>query len=218
MAVKFFIVFASILLYMLIWMVLLVPVALAVNNGQDEALWLLLVMVLLIFILFPPYLNFATKRTFYFAGEGEPVPASELRQALLAVNEFDAPITAVARSENHIVFTWRYVDAKWWAVLSKAGLEKVYECHVKLDERTHTATLIDVSKSVSWRAGPEQVQVGFIGFRGVEMSYERGAAWGIQENFGVGEIYNYEFTNSEIKNPVLNTILRYGWDVRMGMW
>ena len=218
MAGKFFTVFALILLYMGIWMVLLVPVALVVNDGQDEALFVLLGMVVLIFILFPPYLNFVTKRTFRFAGEGEAVSKTELHQALLTVNEFDAPVTAVQKSDDHIIFTWRYVDAKWWQILAKAGLEKVYECHVKLDEESQIATMIDVSKSISWRAGPDQVRVGFVGFRGVEFSYERGAAWGIQETFGLGEIYNYKFSNAEIKNPVMNTILRHGWDVRMGMW
>jgi hypothetical protein len=215
---KFLAVFGYIILYMFIWGLLIVPVALIANDGQDEALLLLLGMCILIFVLFPSFLNFATKRTFRFAGEGQPAAVADVRHTLLTVNQFDAPVTAEQRSENHIVFTWRYVDAKWWAIMSKAGLEKIYECHVKLNEKNQTATLIDVTKSISWRAGTGGIKVGWVGFRGVDFRYEVGVAWGIQENFGLGEIYNYKFSPQEIKNPVMNSILRHGWDVCFGMW
>jgi hypothetical protein len=219
MFTKFMAVFGYIMLYMLIWAgLLLIP---ALNVGQTASSWpgiTLAVMAPLIFILFVPFLNIVTKRTFHFAGEGQPTAVANLRHTLLTVNQFDVPVTAEQRRDNHIVFTWRYVDAKWWEIMSKAGLEKVYECHVKLDPASQTATLIDVTKSISWRAGVGGVKVGWFGFRGVDFSYEVGAAWGIQENFGVGEIYNYTFSPQEIKNPVMNSILRHGWDVRFGMW
>jgi hypothetical protein len=216
---KFLAMFGYILLYMLVWALLLLPVALAVNNTKDSwPLLLLLLMTVFIFVLLPPFMQVTIKRTFHFESEGPPAEIAEVRAALLAVNELDAPVTAEQRSPNHIVFTWRYADAKWWEIMAKAGLEKTYECHVKLDEKRQTATLIDVTKSISWRAGPGEARVGVFGFRGVQFSYEVGAAWGIQENFGVGEIYNYRFSPQEIKNPVMNTILRQGWDVRFGLW
>ena len=42
--------------------------------------------------------------------------------------------------------------------------------------------------------------------------------WGIKENFELGSIYDYQFSPQEIKNPVMNSILRNGWAVRFGMW
>ena len=50
------------------------------------------------------------------------------------------------------------------------------------------------------------------------MAYEVGKQWGIKRNFEVGKIYDYKFVPSEIKLPILNSILRSGWDVRYGMW
>ncbi len=35
---------------------------------------------------------------------------------------------------------------------------------------------------------------------------------------GSAHIYSYEFSPQEIKNPVMNSILRNGWAVRFGMW
>jgi len=174
-------------------------------------------MTALIFILFLPYLNITTRRIFHFPGEGMPITEAALREELLTVNEFDAPVMVTERGDK-LIFTWRYVDARWWELLSKAGLTQIYELHVKLDDERKTAVLIDVTKSVSWRAGPEGVNIGMFGFRGVNFSYEVGKAWGIRENFTPGKIYDYKFSPQEIKNPVLNSILQNGWQVRFGMW
>ncbi|MFO7540721.1 MAG: hypothetical protein R6X32_22000, partial [Chloroflexota bacterium] len=215
---KFLTVFVYILLFMGIWALLLLPVALAAdgeNGGCFVAL--LLLMVVLIFVSFVPFLNIAIRRSFRFPGEGMPVSKSELRQVLLNINQFDVPVTAEERGDT-IVFTWRYVDAKWWEILAKAGLKSVYECHVKLNDKKKTATLIDITRSVSWRAGPSGVELGWSGFRGVELGYEIGKAYGLKENFELGKIYDYQFSPQEIKNPVMNTILRHGWEVRFGMW
>jgi hypothetical protein len=121
---KFLAVFGYIILYMVIWGLLILPVALLINDGgEDFLLIILLVMVVLIFVLFVPFLNMAIRRTFYFAGEGQPTAVDDLRHALLNVNKFDVPVIAEERGKQMIVFTWRYVDAKWWAILSKAGLQ-----------------------------------------------------------------------------------------------
>jgi hypothetical protein len=60
--------------------------------------------------------------------------------------------------------------------------------------------------------------VGWVGFRGLVAGYERGEAWGVDEDFELGEIYDYEFAPQEIKTPVIDAILRSGWDVRFGIW
>jgi len=102
--------------------------------------------------------------------------------------------------------------------LARAGLKKIYELHIKFNDAKKEATLIDVHKSVSWRAGPSEVQV-YGGFsRGTSFAYEIGKQWGIKENFELGSIYDYQFSPQEIKNPVMNSILRNGWAVRFGMW
>lgn len=214
--VHFFKVFGLILLYMLVWMLLLLPVGLAANS-DDAALIVLLVMVLLILVLFVPFLNLAIRWVFHFRGRGTAVAEAELRQALRMVNDLDVPVVVEER-KGKLVITWRYVDAHWWEILARAGLTKVYECHVKLNEKKKEAILIDVSRSVAWRAGPTQVKLQFAGMRGVEMGFEMGKQWAFNEHFRPGKVYDYKFSPQEIKNPVLNTILEHGWNVRFGMW
>jgi hypothetical protein len=182
------------------------------------------VITLLLVIGFVPWLDFAAKRVFSFRGEGAPLPIDKLRALLLSVNDWvDAPVQVTQRTRQRggpgtLVITWRYVDARWWELLAKAGLTQLYELHVRLDEANHRATLIDVTKSVQWRAGPADVRVRGGWFRGLLFEFEIGHQWGMRENWQLGEIYAYRFVPTEIKLPVLNTLLRSGWDVRFGLW
>lgn len=217
MAKKFVAAFGLILLYMIAWVpALLIWIWIA---GDSEALAAVgvLAAMLLIILGFIPYLNFVARRVFYFPGEGQPSPEGALRAAITSINHLDAPVM-VKEQGKKLVVTWKYVDAQWWELLAKAGLRQVYELHVKLDASKKEATLIDVMKNVAWRAGPTQVRVSGGFFRGVNFSYAIGKQWGIQENFHYGKVYDYKFAPHEIKNPVMNTILRNGWSVRFGMW
>jgi hypothetical protein len=49
-------------------------------------------------------------------------------------------------------------------------------------------------------------------------AYEIGKTWGIAESFQLGTVYDYRFVPKEIKVPIMNSILRSGWDLRFGIW
>lgn len=217
MVKRFGIAFALVLLYMAVWAGLLYGVMFLA--GEDEGLLLTAILAILAFLIlaFIPYLDQVVKRAFTFRGQGPPVPAGTLRRQILAVNRSKAPVMAEERLYD-LVLTWKYADARWWEALSKAGLTRLYELHVKLDEERHVATLIDVTRAVRWRAGPVQVHVGGRYGRGVLGGYEIGEQWGIAENWERGVAFDYRFVPAEIKTPVMNTLLRSGWDVRFGIW
>jgi hypothetical protein len=200
------------LLAALLWVAILF-----IGDDVTAILIATLVMLVLAIFAFVPFLDWATKRVFRFPGEGEPASVADLHSLLMDVNEFDAPVMLQER-KGKLVATWKYVDARWWELLAKAGLTKLYELHIKLDEDEHRATLIDVTKSVAWRAGPTEVRLRGGFFRGVMWAYEIGKQWGIKENFQLGKIYDYKFVPQEIKYPIMNSILRSGWDVRFGLW
>ena len=217
MVKRFLSAFALILLYLAVWAGLLYGVILLAQEDEGLLLTAILAMMAFLILAFIPYLDQVIKSTFRFRGEGQPIPAGALRRQILAVNHSRAPVMAEERLYD-LVLTWKYVDARWWEVLSKAGLTRLYELHVKLDEKRRVATLIDVHKSVHWRVGPTQVHIGKRSSRGVLVGYEIGEQWGIKENWEQGVVFDYKFVPAEIKTPVMNTILRSGWDVRFGIW
>lgn len=218
MVKRFLSAFALVLLYLAVWAGLLYGVILLAREDEGLLLTAILAVMAFLILAFIPYLDQVVKRTFTFRGEGQPVPAGALRRQILAVNHSrNVPIMAEERLYD-LVLTWKYADARWWEALSRAGLTRLYELHVRLDEKRRTATLIDVTRSVRWRAGPTQVHIGGRSGRGVLAGYEFGKQWGIQENWQTGVISDYRFVPAEIKTPVMNTILRSGWDVRFGIW
>jgi hypothetical protein len=175
-------------------------------------------------LAFVPYVDQVTKRVFYYRGEGQPVSAAQLRRQILSVNRSRAPVMAEERLYD-LVLTWKYTDVRWWEALAHAGLTGLYELHIKLDGKRHIATLIDVHKPVDWGTGPTQVRVGPAGrlvgsnvFRKVVCAREIGEQWGIQETWGQGEVYDHTFVPTHIKTPLMNSVLRSGWDVRFGIW
>jgi hypothetical protein len=217
MAKRFFVAFGLVLLYMAAWApILFIWILIAGDSDALVALGVLGALVIII-IGFIPYLDFVAKTAFHFPGQGRPISERGLRAMLKDVNRLDAPVM-VKEQGNKLVFTWKYVDATWWELLAKAGLKQIYELHVRLNDRKKEATLIDVKKSVAWRAAPNQVRVWGGFFRGVEFSISIGKQWGIKENFELGQVYDYKFSPQEIKNPVMNSILRSGWSVRFGIW
>ncbi len=214
---RFLSAFGLILLYLIAWVpILFLWITIWEDNEPVLVVGVLSAMVLIMIGLIP-YLDFVAKRVFHFTGEGRVVSEEELRTVIKGINHLDAPVMVQERGKK-LVATWKYVDAKWWEVLAKAGLTKVYELYMKFDEGKKKVVLIDVTKSVAWRAGPSEVKLWGGFFRGVVFSYEIGKRWGIKESFELGSIYDYKFSPQEIKNSIMNSILRNGWDVQFGMW
>ncbi len=212
-------VFGLIILFMVIWAGILLALILGfgIQDGDEEGFIILLPAILLIFITYMPYFNWIMGKVYRFKGEGEPLPPAELRKKILELNEYDVPVM-VKEKRKKLIITWKYVDAKWYELIAKAGLKKLYELHIKFKQDENLVTLIDVNKTVYWRAAPTQVKIRGGFFRGVMLHWEISKLWGLDENFKFRKIYDYKFTPSEIKNPVLNSILRSGWDVRFRMW
>jgi len=188
------------------------------NTGEGKLfLWVILVSLIVIVVAFLPYLNFAMKRSFVFEPTGEVLPEEELRREILAINDFDVPVM-VEKDGAKLLITWKYVDGEVLGLLEKHGLNKIYQLLIKFDTDKKAVVLTDILKSANFAMGVDKVNLGFGFTRGYFSGFEVGKTWGVKENFTLGQAYEYKFDPSEIKTPVLNTILRNGWRVRFAMW
>ncbi|MBD3360262.1 hypothetical protein GF366_00500 [Candidatus Peregrinibacteria bacterium] len=216
---RFLAVFGLILLFMGIWGGILAALIIIGGFQNSTALAIIIPASLILIILsFLPYLNLIMKSIFRFKGKKEKaIPLSKLKQKIKKINNLDLPVM-IFEEKNRLIVTWKYVEAKWWILFAKKGLKSVYELHIKFKEKSKKATLIDVIKSVEWETGPENVKLHGGFFRGIISQIKIGKAWGIKENFKPGKIYDYKFVPAEIKTPILNEILKSGWDVRFALW
>lgn len=215
---RFLKVFLFILLYFVFWSIILF-VGILVIGQQNEMGMVVFALVSLgvIFITFIPFLNMAMKFGFTFKSNLAALPIEEVKKRILKINQLDIPIM-VKKEQNKMVITWKYVDARWWEIFSHAGLQSVYELHLKFKPQSNKVILIDVTKSVDWHAGPTEVELRANFFRGIVSEISIGKAYGIKENFELGKIYDFKFNPAEVKTPVLNELLKSGWDVQFSMW
>jgi hypothetical protein len=217
---KFLFSFLALVGYMAFFAVLLLPLVIYEKTLDQEIFnGLLFTWLALLLTSFFPALLIIANRVWFFPGNNVyPTELSELKKQLLEINHFDLPIEAKETKRGKIIFTWKYVDAKWWEFLAKAGLQKSYALHVRFNEKKKEAILIDVSKSLAWKVGVSGANFGWWGFRGIQTGFSIGQQYGIKENFSLGQVYNFTFDPSEIKTPVMNTILKNGWNVRFGIF
>src|SRR5262245_36690192 len=121
------------------------------------------------------------------AGVPAKTPA-EVRADLLAVNRPTAPfIVRDGAPENvDLVAEWRIVDATWYEIFAKAGLEKVFKVLMKLDEQAREVRAVDQEWSVEWRAGVPVLSLAATAFRGQTREFSFGTAFAFTEQGGFG--------------------------------
>lgn len=216
---KFIQSFLAIIGYMVFMAVIGLPFFLFQKEFDEKVFTtLVIVWIAAIIVSFFPFLLWVTGKIWFFKSQDVPVELSELKKQLLEINQFDIPIVVQETKKGGLNFTWKYVEAKWWELLAKAGLKKTYELRLRFNEKKHEVIMIDVSKSFSWRVGLTSAHIGWFSFRGVQVGFELGKQWGVKENFSLGKVYDFKFNPSEIKTPVMNTVLKNGWNVRFGIF
>ncbi len=177
-----------------------------------------LVVFLAMFATFPFALDVMGKWAFYWKSSvTNPKTLEEVKLMIKDIDHPDIPVQ-VTEKKGVLRITWKYLDAKWYEIISKHGITESYTLRVAFDEKRHLATLTDIKRSILWGKGLDFLRFSFFAFRGVSLDVEIGKAWGITECFRPGVIYNYHFKTSEIRNPVLNSLLQAGWDVRYGIF
>jgi hypothetical protein len=111
------------------------------------------------------------------------------------------------------VAQWNLVDATWWEAFQKAGLSKAYRLRLALDEGRHEVRAFEETGSIEWGVGP-QVRFERSWSGGIVLfQQERAVAHGLKSLAPpeAGEIYDYSFDVSEIKEPVIDIVTGAGW-------
>jgi len=140
-------------------------------------------------------------------------PAGEVRQRILDLNRETAPFRIVEGAEDGVdlVAEWKIVDAAWYEIFARAGLEKVFRIRLKFDEREHELRAKDEELTVEWRAGVPSLRVSRSKTIGQTQSIQFGTRYGFTEELRPGEIYTYRFSTGELKDPIQDVVTACGW-------
>ena len=140
-------------------------------------------------------------------------PAPELRSRLLAVNRDTAPFVVRDGTPEGVdlVAEWKIVDARWYEIFAKAGLERVFQVLMKFDETKGEVRAVDREWQVEWRAGVPSLSLAAQGFRGQKKELSFGTAFAFREDLSYGQVYDYRFATKELKAPLIEAAHAAGW-------
>lgn len=140
-------------------------------------------------------------------------PEETLRAAMLASNRDTAPfiIRDGGPEGCDLVAEWKIVDARWYEIFAKANLTKVFKVLMKFDGDKGEVRAVDQEWTLEWRAGIPSLSLNVEAFRGQKKEFSFGSAYGFREDGALGQIYNYKFQTSEIKDPLIEIAQQNGW-------
>ncbi len=151
------------------------------------------------------------------APAGVPKQSPEtLRAALLGVNRDTAPFVVRdgAPEGVDLVAEWRIVDASWYEIFAKAGLERAFKVLMKFDAAKGEVRAVDQEWQVEWRAGVPSLSLSAEAFRGQQTEIRFGTAYAFREDAYYGKVYDYRFSAKELKTPLIEAALAAGWGWR----
>jgi len=207
----------GIILYLLFFCLALVPV-MAVRVHLESAHYAIAVTLWAFgtALFFVPALAIIIKKIWFFKGRGEPITQAALEHILLEINDYDAPVQ-VKKHRQKIILTWRHQNQFWCEMLEKKGMKKIYELWLGFDNSTKTVTMSDKYRSVNWSLSPIKIKTGWFALSKPYFRVATGLAWGV-ENYVDSSPEDYTFSPNEIKSPILNTVLKNGWNVRFSLF
>ena len=141
-------------------------------------------------------------------------PIGKLRTRLLAINRKTTPFKVRdGKAEGvDLVAEWKIVDAQWYEIFAKAGLERAFKVLMKFDEARGEVRAVDQEWQVEWRAGVPSLSLAASGFRGQKAEMSFGTAFAIrEEDLTYGKVYEYRFNTKELKAPLIEAAQQAGW-------
>ena len=143
----------------------------------------------------------------------EPIAKSALSETLLRLNRPEHPFRVMPGEDTDLAVEWDIVDAKWIEILGRGWACKAYRAWLLLDEATKTVKYCEKITESGFQAGGG-LHVGgqYSSFTGIQLwGKQRGYRWGIRDDFTVGEIYNYRFSPSDVKDVIRQIANDHGW-------
>jgi hypothetical protein len=147
--------------------------------------------------------------------EGAAVqPKAELERRLLALNHEQVPFSVKPSQTSDLEAEWKIVDATWYEIFAKAGLEKSHKIYLRLDDGKREARVLEEMWEVGWEAGVPRFSLSMKKQRGRTLgSVEYGNRYAFTgvNPLEFGQAYEYRFNVSEMKEPIEEIITGSGW-------
>lgn len=151
--------------------------------------------------------------------EAQRLPATRVRQRLLALGDAGLPVDVQAQPDGRIAVTWRHADTGW---LDMAGLNRLRRTHrllLRLDESSHAVFVTEQWSLFDARAGGGGAQLRWHTARGIsffQVEHERvfGVMLGPDGRPTGALSHTWRFNLQELKAPFIAATTGSGWHWR----
>lgn len=160
------------------------------------------------------FFDFLTGRRPPAAGSAPQANEEELRAAFLDLNRPTAPFEVRDGTPEgaDLVAEWRIVEADWYEIFARAGIQKGAQVLLRLDAAAGEVRALQRDYAVEWRAGLPHLAFAREGFRGAQVEMGWGAGWAFrEEDLRAGQVHEYRFRTSELKAPLREVAAIHGW-------
>lgn len=144
--------------------------------------------------------------------EGTPVlEVAELRTRLEQLGASGVPFEVVADDDDkhgELVARWKIMDAVWWKSFQHVGVNSITDLHLKLDVDRHEVRELDDARTVKWNGQIPKLDKGKEDNDG---NSDRSAWWRADDPLNPGDLRNYYFDSTEIKDIIGTVITDAGW-------
>lgn len=147
------------------------------------------------------------------AEEVQPVPADQLKNRLLKINELDVPFKISQKESDVFTAEWR-IDKKWQGIMERENVNLVVTLDMKFNTVRKAVSVIEKKMKLIKQHGVLTSKFKFELFRGITFSsYDAAATYGLSytdNKFNISG-YAYKFNVQELKNPLIEIVVESGW-------
>ncbi|MET9921702.1 hypothetical protein ABZZ04_32195 [Streptomyces sp. NPDC006435] len=142
-----------------------------------------------------------------------PLPAHEVRDALLALGEQDVPwlVRDGAAEGADLVAEWRILEPAWRTFFLRTQVEELLQMRLRLAPDRREVRSVDRMWQVTWAGDSPSIALSAEAARGRVSTSSRSWTIGGGED---GPMETFRADSSDLKDPVRDAVLAAGWTWR----
>ncbi|MDQ8705263.1 hypothetical protein RCO28_22590 [Streptomyces sp. LHD-70] len=150
-----------------------------------------------------------------------PLPADDVRAALLALNGPEVPYVIHGGAPGQdlperadLVAEWRISDPAWYAFFARTHVSRTFQVCLRLVTEKHEVRAVDRQWEVTWAGGTPTLSLSAEATRGqVRTTSHRWTFGGGVHGSGT-EVTSRRFDSAALKDPLREAVLSAGWTWR----
>jgi len=145
-----------------------------------------------------------------------PLPAEEVRAALLGLNQPDVPyvIRYGAGEQADLVAELRIAEPAWRNFFVQSQLTHAVKIRMRLNRKDHEVRVLEEQREVTRVGNPPSIRIASSYSRGPDRTVTRQWTLGRGDDGRLGATETFRFSASDLRTPLKDTVLNSGWTWR----